>query len=206
MVSIRCKNRKCPAAKRMLGDAKSKVYGHCDFSFNLVNGTEPFITDDGMVHQSAYFQIKAKSEKERAQRLKCLQKLYGEEIAKIFQDIPGTNPLITWKITPNIIFELSACISRLYTYNEQILEMFGPFVKDISIFRDPDTNTGEIWTRFIRHRLSLMEDKSMSDEEINETALEWTFEDIEGVGSEETMKNLRNIADGIKKKKDEKSF
>jgi hypothetical protein len=205
MVSIRCKNRKCPAAKRMLGDAKSKVYGHCEFDFNLVYGTETFCDSDGMVRQSAYFQVEAKSEEERAQKLKCLQKLYGKTISKIFQHIPGTSPLVTWRMTPNIILELSSCVEPLHTYNEQILEMFGSFVDDVSIFRDPNTNRGEVWTRFISHRLSLMKDKSMSDEEINETALEWTAEDIEEVGNEETMKNLQYIADGLKNEK-EKSF
>ncbi len=204
MISIECsKRKKCPAVKKLLGDTRSQKVGHCEFCFNLVNGSETFCTPDGKIQQSAFFQIQADSENERAQRIKCLHKKYGKENTTVFESIPGKNPIIDWELTPENLMRLNACAEQLYDYGEQIREMFDPGRK-LKPF-EPNSDLIEIWSRFIHHRLTLSKNKSMSIEYLNDTAVEYTEEDIEDLGSEENLAGLRYIADGLNKDNEQAS-
>jgi hypothetical protein len=201
MISIKCsKRKKCPAVKKLLGDVKRKTVGHCEFFFNLVNGNETFSTPDGKIHQSGYFQIQADSEEERSHRLKCLKKVYGEECTRVFEDIPGRNPIIDWQLSPEFLMRLSGCLSSLHNFDEQIQEMFDPDRKLNPFNRNSDMM--EVWSRFIYYRFSLI-NSGLSAEDMNRNAVAWTEEAIEDLGSEENMSGLRYIAEQFKKNRGE---
>lgn len=203
MISIQCsKRKKCPAGQKLLGDVKIKTVGHCEFFFNLINGNETFSTPDGKIHQSGYFQIQADSEEERSQRLKCLQKVYGEERTRVFEDIPGRNPIIDWQLSPEIIMRLSACLDSIYNINEQVLEMFDLEPDRKLKFFNHNSDMMEVWSRFISHRFSLA-DSGLSVEDMNRNAVAWTEENVEDLVSEENMSGLQYVAEQLKKKKEE---
>lgn len=200
MLSIECRRKKCPAAKKLIPDAKNRSVGHCEFFFNLVNGIGKFTTPDGKIHQSSFFEIQADSEVERAQKLKCLRKLYGEVSTRVFENLPGTNPLVEWGLTPGILMQLSACVEKLHNYNELVRDILDPDRTRISIDRETSTDVIEVWSRFIYYRFSLTDDKSMSSEDRNNDAVEWTFEDIEEMASEESMAVFKHIAEQLREK------
>jgi hypothetical protein len=192
MISIECnKRKKCPAVKQLLGDATRNTVGHCEFSFNLVNGK---------IQHSAYFQIQADSEEERSHRLKCLKKVYGEICTRVFEDIPGRNPIIDWELNSENIMRLNACVEQLHDHSEQIREMFDP-EGQFGYFK-PNSDQIEVWSRFIYYRFSLV-DAGYSAEDMNNNAVAWTEDDIENLSSEENMEGIRHIAEIVKKNKKE---
>lgn len=201
MVFVCCKN-KCSFVKELIPNLDDPEDRSCEILFHLVKGTETFCTPDGRVQQSAYFDIEADSEEEKAQKLKCLCKQHGEENITVFENIPGINPIIEWKLTNEILMKLAACVQKLYDDNELAMELLEPICKNFSINRDPSDDVNEVWNRFISHRLSLSEPWT-SIEDINYNAVEWTIEDIDDINNEDNIDVFRNLVNEIKRKESE---
>jgi hypothetical protein len=198
MVLVVCKN-KCSFVKELIRNLDDPEERSCEILFHLVKGTETFCTPDGRVQQSAYFDIEADSEEEKAQKMKCLRKQYGEEKLTVFENIPGTNPIVEWELTNELQMKLATCVQELKNDTELFMEIFEPVCKDFSVNRDPLDDIDEVWNRFISHRLSLSE-CCTSTEDINYNAVEWTLEDIYDISNENNIDVFRNIVNEIKRK------